>query len=125
LNIEASISRRKKYITYNPKFMNWVTNVTNDKWAAIALFAHEIGHHINKHTSRLGGSKPKLELEADEFAGYVLRKMGATLEESQLVMKYIATTATSKTHPCRSDRMVAIQKGWNKAAEITTSLTRR
>jgi hypothetical protein len=115
LNIEATISHRKKYIIYNPQFMNWVTNVTNDKWAAIALFAHEIGHHLKKHTSRWGGSKPRLELEADEFAGYVLRKLGATLEESQLVMRYIATITPTKTHPSRSQRMFAIRQGWDKA----------
>src|SRR5688572_5554827 len=50
LNIEAAISFRKKYIRYNPSFMNWVSSATNNKWAAIALFAHEIGHHKNGHT---------------------------------------------------------------------------
>jgi hypothetical protein len=116
LNIEAVISHKKKYIIYNPSFMNWVSNATNDKWAAIALFAHEIGHHLNGHTSKRGGSSPQLELQADEFAGYVLRKMGATLGEAQLVMVYIATTSASKTHPGRADRMLAIQKGWDNAA---------
>lgn len=114
LNIEASISHRKKYIRYNPSFMNWVSNTTNDKWAAIALFAHEIGHHLNGHTSKRGGSSPKLELQADEFAGYVLQKMGATLAEAQIVMLYISTSTASKTHPARADRMLAIQKGWGR-----------
>lgn len=116
LNIEATISHRKRYIIYNPSFMNWVSNATNDKWAAIALFAHEIGHHINGHTSKRHGSSPALELEADEFAGHVLRKMGATLGQAQLVMVYISTTNATKTHPGRTDRLLAIQKGWDKAA---------
>lgn len=121
LNIEAVISHRKKYIIYNPSFMNWVSNATNDKWAAIALFAHEIGHHFYGHTSKRGGSSPQLELQADEFAGYVLRKMGATLDEAQLVMFYISTTGASKTHPGRTDRMLAIQKGWDNAATTEVS----
>jgi hypothetical protein len=115
-NVEASISHRKRYILYNPEFINWITKVTKDKWAAVALLAHEVGHHLNGHTIKRSGSKPKLELEADEFAGFVLFKMGATLEQSQEVMKYIAQTKASKTHPARNSRMLAIQKGWNKAA---------
>ncbi len=115
-NIEASISHRKRYILYNPAFINWITDVTKDKWAAIALLAHEVGHHLNGHTIRKSGSKPKLELEADEFAGFILYKLGASLEQSQEVMKFIAQTKESRTHPGRNSRMLAIQKGWNKAA---------
>lgn len=116
-NVEASISHRKRYILYNPEYINWLNNATNDKWAAFALLAHEIGHHLNGHTIRRGGSRPVLELEADEFAGFVLYKLGATLEQSQEVMKFIAKTTASKTHPARASRMHAIQNGWNKAAE--------
>ena len=116
LNIEASVSHRKRYILYNPAYINWITNLTKDKWAAIALLAHEVGHHLNGHTIRKGGSSPALELEADEFAGFILYRLGATLEQSQEVMKYIAKTETSSTHPTRNDRMLAIQTGWKKAA---------
>ena len=116
-NIEASVSRRKRYILYNPSFINWVNKATKDKWAVMALLAHEVGHHLNGHTIKRSGSKPALELEADEFAGFVLRKMGASLEQSQEVMKYIARTEASKTHPARASRMIAIENGWNKAAD--------
>jgi len=116
LNIEASISHRKRYILYNPAYITWINTVTKNKWAAMALLAHEVGHHLNGHTIRRGGSNPALELEADEFAGFVLRKSGASLEEAQEVMKYIAKTETSKTHPGRSLRMTAIENGWNRAA---------
>jgi hypothetical protein len=116
-NVEASISRRKRYILYNPDYISWINNATNDKWAAFALLAHEIGHHLNGHTIRRSGSRPALELEADEFAGFVLYKLGASLEQSQEVMKFIAKTTASKTHPARASRMHAIQSGWNKAAD--------
>lgn len=119
LNIEASVSHRKRYILYNPAYITWINNVTKSKWAAMALLAHEVGHHLNGHTIRKGGSTPELELEADEFAGFVLRKSGASLEEAQEVMKYIAKTETSKTHPGRSLRMTAIENGWDKAAGVT------
>jgi len=115
-NIEASIFHRKKYILYNPEFMKWIDNVTKDKWATVALLAHEIGHHEKGHTKKKSKRKRlQFELEADEFAGYVLNKMGASLEQAQIVMKYIARTTPSHTHPARNDRMNAIHKGWNTA----------
>ena len=116
LNIEATISHRKKYIIYNPAFINWINYKTNDKWAVAALLAHEIGHHVNRHTIKRSGSKPHLELEADEFAGYILHKMGASLKQSQQVMFYISTKKGSATHPDRAARLKAIEKGWNKAS---------
>ena len=116
LNIEASISHKKRYILYNPSFINWINSVTKDKWAVMALMAHEIGHHLNGHTILKTGSTPELELEADQFAGFVLHKLGATVEQAQEVMKYIAKTEASKTHPARNSRMEAIQTGWNRAS---------
>ncbi|MEO7924850.1 MAG: hypothetical protein ABIR30_14295 [Chitinophagaceae bacterium] len=115
-NILASISRHKRLILYSSSYVNWLNNVTRSKWPLMALLAHEVGHHLNGHTIRKGGSSPAVELEADEFAGFVLYKLGATLEQSQEVMKYIAGLKGSDTHPGRLARMQAIQSGWNKAA---------
>jgi len=119
LNIEASVSHGKKYILYNPEFVNSLNAATrNNRWALMTLLAHEIGHHVDGHTNRRGGNKHLLELQADEFAGYVMNKLGATLLQAQNVMFYIAKTENSKTHPARSLRLLAIEKGWNKAAGI-------
>ena len=120
-NIEAYISHRKRYILYNPSFISWINKATNNKWAAMALLAHEVGHHLSGHTIKKSGSTPALELEADEFAGFVLHRLGASLEQAQEVMKYIAGNEASKTHPARTSRMLAIQNGWSKAAnpEVT------
>jgi len=116
LNMEASTAHRKKYILYNQDYITSLTNITKNKWGVMALLAHEVGHHYNEHTKRKGGSKPALELEADEFAGFILQKLGATLQQSQQVMHFIARTKESSTHPARSSRLLAIEKGWNKAA---------
>jgi hypothetical protein len=113
-NLEAFVSRHKRYILYNPEFISWLNNATKDKWAVIALLAHEIGHHLNGHTLKKRGNS-LLELEADEFAGFVLNKLGASLEQSQRVMNYIAKAQQSETHPARKERMLAIKKGWDKA----------
>lgn len=117
LNIEATISHKKRYILYNPVFITSLHNATRNKWSVMALLAHELGHHLNGHTIRKGGSSPALELEADEFAGFALYKLGATLGESQTVMHFIAKTEESKTHPSRTSRLQAIEKGWKRAAD--------
>ena len=114
LNLEAKLSKKKRWILYNPAFMSWINSATHDKWGTMALLAHEIGHHLNGHTKHRTGSKPALELEADEFAGSVLAKLGASLEEAQEVMFYVAKTDTSSTHPARAERLAAIRKGWEK-----------
>jgi hypothetical protein len=113
-NIEAAVSRHKRYILYNPEFINWINKATKDKWGGIALLAHEIGHHLNGHTLKKRGNS-LFELEADEFAGFVLNKLGASLEQSQRIMNYISREQRSETHPARADRMLAIKTGWNKA----------
>jgi len=67
------------------------------------------------HTDKRMSSSPDIELEADAFTGYALRKMGASLEESQLTMKIIAGRRESSTHPARYDRLSSIAAGWSKA----------
>jgi len=121
-NAAAVLIKGKRYILYNPKFMEDITTATGTNWAAISILAHEIGHHLNGHTLDNVGSRPKTELEADEFSGFVLRKMGATLEEAQAVMGIIASLKGSHTHPAKSDRLAYIATGWNNAAPQATAI---
>jgi len=114
-NVEATIRHHQRYILYNPDFISQVNTATKNKWASIFILAHEVGHHLEGHTLIHAKSTPEIELQADQFAGYVLCKMGATLEQAQLAMHYIASIQASKTHPGRADRLLAIEKGWNKA----------
>jgi hypothetical protein len=120
-NVEADIRHRQRYIIYNPKFVSQVNKITNNKWASIFIIAHEIGHHLNGHTLHGMKTQPLLELEADEFAGFVLCKMGATLDDAQLVMHYIASMDGSKSHPGRFDRLDSIARGWKKASSESAS----
>jgi hypothetical protein len=103
-NAAAVIYRQKRYILYNPDFINKLNAAAGNKWASVSILAHEIGHHLNGHTLENIGSQPEKELEADEFSGFVLRRMGATLGEAQ-----------SLTHPGKTDRLTAIAAGWNRA----------
>lgn len=114
-NAAAVIIKSKRYILYNPKFMSQINSVTGSDWAAVSILAHEIGHHLNGHTLDNVGSRPQTELEADEFSGFVLRKLGAGLADAQAVMEVIASLKGSHSHPPKTDRLTAIAAGWNRA----------
>jgi hypothetical protein len=116
-NAAAVVYQGKRYILYNPSFIKAMNKAAGTPWAAIAVLAHEIGHHLNGHTLDGKGSVPAIELEADEFSGFALRKMGASLAESQIAMRIIANARATRTHPARSDRLMAIADGWGRANE--------
>lgn len=117
-NAAAVINGSTRYILYSQSFIGQVNSMTNSRWASISILAHEIGHHLNGHTLESTGSRPSIELEADEFSGFVLAKMGATLAEAQLAMNTIASeNSVSSTHPVKSARLEAIAVGWYKARE--------
>ena len=106
-----------RYILYNPVFMNDIVTTTKDRWASAGILAHEIGHHLNGHTLRSGGSRPPLELEADYFSGFVLEKLGAQLQDATAVIEQFAPEAASATHPARRERIASITSGWSAACQ--------
>jgi hypothetical protein len=116
-NAEARTLGSTRYILYNQLFMHRVKQQTNTDWAAISILAHEIGHHLSGHTLDGQGSRPPKELEADKFSGFVLSKMGASLEQSLAAMKAIASDYGSSTHPPKSARLAAITNGWQAARD--------
>ena len=114
-NAVAVVYQGKRYILYNPDFINRLNAAAGNKWASISILAHEIGHHLNGHTLESIGSQPEKELEADEFSGFVLRRMGSTLAEAQAAMRIAADYKQSLTHPGKTERLTAIAAGWNRA----------
>lgn len=113
-----------RYIMYDPEFMRMI-NYSND-WSNMFILAHEVGHHINGHTvdvlavnssNEVSLSTRRIqELEADEFAGFVLGRLGATLTETLYAVQSLSDEEDSySTHPKRSNRIAAIKKGFNKS----------
>ncbi len=115
-NAAAVIIKNQRFILYNPKFISAINDASGSNWAGISIIAHEIGHHLNGHTLSSGGSRPDIELEADEFSGFVLNKMGASLTDAQAAMAVAASQKASHTHPAKRDRLIAIQSGWQNAS---------
>lgn len=115
-NAAAVVYNGKRYVLYNPVFISKLNHATGNDWASVSVLAHEIGHHLNGHTLS-GGSQPARELEADEFSGYVMQRLGASFEEAATAMKLAADVKGTATHPGRTDRIMAIEQGWNRASD--------
>jgi len=116
-NAAAVVYNGKRYILYNERFLQAINNAVHTDWAGVSILAHEIGHHLNGHTLSRTGSNPADELEADEFSGFVLRKMGASLAQAQAAIDLLSEERTSRTHPGKSYRLAAVSKGWKSADE--------
>ena len=110
-----------RYILYDPEFINSISETSN-YWANMSILAHEVGHHINGHT--LGASMSAYEnriqeLEADEFSGFVMQKIGATLEQAIDAIASLASSGDDSysSHPNKERRTKAITKGFNNAKD--------
>jgi hypothetical protein len=111
-NACALVMQEKRYILYNNQFMEMANNSTRTDWASISILAHEIAHHLQGHTLQKGGSRPEIELEADEYSGYILHKLGASLEDAQKAVSTLISEEGSSSHPGKFKRLEAIQSGW-------------
>lgn len=116
-NAVAVVHNDKRYVLYNPRFIDRLTVYAGTPWAAVSVLAHEIGHHLLVTETSQGTPKLATELQADEFSGFILQKLGATLEEAQAAMNTLASDRATRTHPGKPDRLSSIAKGWNEAAE--------
>ena len=111
-NAAAVVFKERRYILYNNDFMKLANEITNNSWTSISVLAHEIGHHLQGHTLSNKGSRPAIELEADKFSGFVLARMGASLQDAQSAVLNLVSEQSSTTHPKRSERLKAIASGF-------------
>jgi tetratricopeptide (TPR) repeat protein len=112
-----------RYIFYDPVFINNISK--GEFWIKFFVLAHEVGHHINGHVvdiNSFGTKKISLyerrlqELESDRFAGFILSKLGASLNETiAAVSQGSNSDDTYSTHPNRDKRVLAAKQGFNKA----------
>lgn len=111
-NAAAVIKGSDRYILYNQNFIHSLKAATRSDWSPYSVMAHEIAHHLAGHTLNNSGSRPSLELEADKYSGFILAKLGASLEDAQATIASIGDLKPSVTHPAKHDRLAAIANGW-------------
>src|SRR5262249_44592719 len=110
-NAEALIENGERLIFYNAVFMQELAKQTKDYWSMVAVLAHELGHHVRFHTV-IPGREHEFELEADYQAGFVLRRLGSTLEQAHGAFRAVSTEEATPTHPGRAQRLQAVTLGW-------------
>jgi len=116
--------RTQRYVIYDPNFFNAINDKADNDWAAISVLAHEIGHHLNNHSLNNDGSTFEYELLADEWSGFVLRKMGASLKDAQSAVATLKDPKVpSKSHPPKTLRMESIEIGWRKGQKSLDKFT--
>ena len=120
-NAYATISGGRRYIVYDNNFLEDIDAYAKTKWASMSIMAHEMGHHYYNHVVSGQGSTVPSEIEADAFSGYMMQKMGATLEQALAAMTAIGTERQTSTHPAKANRLAAITNGWNAAKANSTA----
>jgi hypothetical protein len=91
----------------------------NKDWQALTILAHEIGHHANNHfseTKRSLTSPKNIELEADEYAGQIIFKLGGSLQQGgEVYNSEVISVNPTREHPGRADRIKAFENGYKNA----------
>tara|TARA_Y100001968_G_scaffold41899_1_gene31951 strand:+ start:375 stop:1823 length:1449 start_codon:yes stop_codon:yes gene_type:complete len=127
-NCIATSYKGIRYILYDRNFMDAIATMTNS-WSNLSILAHEIGHHVNGHSLDLivyaseAAEAPTLsesrqmEIEADEYSGFVMYKLGASLSQAQEAIRLVSTNDDDSysTHPSKDKRLAAIERGYNNA----------
>lgn len=119
-NAAAVIRDEQRYILYSEAFMQEIVQATSTAWAGWTILAHEVGHHLSGHTLLRTGSRPNIELQADQFAGFVIARMGGSLQQAQACFRQMSTQG-SATHPGRAARIEAVTVGWRRGQSGTSS----
>lgn len=121
-----------RYILYDREFMSSITD--GNSWSNLFILAHEVGHHINGHTVDILlytneiiqpetlRQKRELELEADEFAGFILANVGGSISEINSLLRKVSSREddTYSTHPSLEKRIQAVQRGYEKGRNGVT-----
>jgi len=118
-NTQTPTAPCKRFIRYNPFYLRTIKKQQGNlgDWGVMGLLAHELVHHALQHTLSGKGSTIPEELEADEYAGYVLGLMCRSLEEALACLSEVSHEVTA-THPSRYQRELAISKGWSRGMKF-------
>lgn len=108
-NAAAAIFGEKRYVFYNQTLITKLASTSGTDWVSVGILAHEIGHHILFHTLMVksGDVRIKQELAADRYAGIIMRKMNAKLEEAQAAFKH-TDELPKRDYPARGERLAAV-----------------
>jgi hypothetical protein len=115
-NVKAYIDNNERIIEYNPGFMKKLQGDTN--WPGLSVLARQIGHHLSNHELENGIPNIQEEIEADKYAGFVLYKMGASLDEALRALQIVISEDSSGSNISNNSRLASLTKGWKNAKTL-------
>lgn len=111
--VKSYIENNERILEYNPNFMEKLQEDSN--WHGISVLARQIGHHLSNHELEGGQGSIDEEIEADKYAGFVLFKMGASLDDAINALEIVMKEDSIGKSVSRNSRLVSLSKGWANA----------
>lgn len=115
-DVIAYIENNERVLSYNPNFMKKVQNDSN--WVGISVLARQIGHHLGNHKIKDGKPSIEEELDADRYAGFVLQKMGASMQDAIHALEE-GLKEKNDFQANKNKRIAALVEGFNKAKSLS------
>ncbi len=116
--VRAYIEDNERILEYNPDFMENIQAKKN--WNGISVLARQIGHHLSNHELEGGIPSIEEEIKADESAGFILFKMGASIGEAIEALESVISDNNNQKSIPKNTRISALAKGWNNAKTLMT-----
>ena len=109
----------RQYIGLDPNCVGRLWEGTGYNWRTVGILTHEVGHLLGGHTTNSTNSHRE-ESEADEWSGWMMARLGATLAEAETLASELSVQA-STTHPARKVRMASVERGWRRGKALPES----
>lgn len=118
-NAIAQKCGNERYIFYDDRYFSSIPGSGGRRnWTAYFIFAHETGHHQLEHFGTRRSARLRMELEADEYAGFALGRMRVPMESLMAAIDFVQPTSQGSTeYPGRCERRRAALEGFNRAAK--------
>jgi hypothetical protein len=110
----ATTVEGQQYIGVDPKCVGRLVDADSYQSRAEGILCHELAHLLSGHTTNRKMDNPIDEAAADEWSGWAMARIGATLYQAQTYAREFADVP-SLTHPRRAARLEAIKRGWMRS----------
>ena len=110
--LAVSVGGKVSKIAYRAAFVDGAVQAYGTG-AALGIFAHEVGHHVDANAPQMDWMPPQWgsELRADAWAACALARAGGKPADVKAAIQAMATYP-SESHPAWTERAAALQKGY-------------
>ena len=115
-NVQAYVEHNERVLEYNPEFIEKLN--TDSGWPGLSVLARQIGHHLSNHDLENGVPSIEEEIEADKYAGFVLYKMGADLDQAIEALNIVIKEDSVEVGISKNSRLASLTKGWKNAKTL-------